>query len=113
VGIGAQPHVISQVIAFVVRVLVNHDLIAIPEPAGAEGDVEGSHAEEEAAESEALGSPSRKMPDMTGAKAAGEVSMLPGMVEVVIGVTLAGIVSYPLTVSVNVRSLRMSRLVGI
>jgi len=96
----------------VVRVLVNHDLIAIPEPTGAETDVEGSHAEEEATKPEALGAPSRKMPDMTRAKAAGEVAMFPGMIQMVIGVVLAGVVSDPLTVGVNMGSFRMSRFVG-
>ncbi len=51
-------------------------------------------------------------PDVRLAETAGEVSMLPGTVEMVVGIVAAGIVSDPLAVGVGVRDIGMSGLVG-
>jgi hypothetical protein len=48
---------------------------------------------------------------MTAAESAGEAPMLPWMIDVVVGIVTAGIVSDPFIVRVNVGSFGMSRLV--
>jgi hypothetical protein len=83
VHIGAEPDVVSQVPAIVVGIFVNHDIVAIPKPVAAITDVEG----------------------------AGEVSMLPGMIEMIVDVGPAGVVADPLAVVMNVGSIGMPRLV--
>ena len=62
-GAAGEPHVISQVPAHVVRVLIDRDLAAIAEPAITEANVEVSHAEIESAEPEASRAPACQPPD--------------------------------------------------
>ena len=84
--VGAESHVVGEISAFVVGVFVDHDLVAVPEPVVAETDVIRSYAEIKATEPEAVGTASREMPDVAAAEAAGEASVLPGMIEIVVGI---------------------------
>ena len=67
----------------------------------------------EAAEPEAIPAASPEPENMAGAKAAPEAPVLPRMIEVVPGIISAGIVSYPLSVPMNVGGVWMSRPVAI
>ena len=110
-NVSAQPDVVSQVPAIVIRVLVDHDIVTIPEPVITEVVVVGGNAEVETTKPETLPVSSSEPKDMAAAESTGKASVFPRMVEVVMGVTTAGIVSDPLVVCVNVGSFRMSPLV--
>ena len=109
--VGSEPHVVGQVIAVVIGILVDHDVVAIPEPVVAEANINVDNAEVEAAKPEAIGAATAKMPDMAAAESAGEVSVFPSMIEVIAGIIAAGVVADPFAVGVNMRRIGMSRLV--
>src|ERR1700691_3783571 len=112
VGVCPEPHVIGEVPAHVIRIVVNHDLVGIPKPASTEADIEGSHVEIESAEPEASRNAACQPPNMPLANAAGEVSMFPRMIKMVMRIVFAGVVSHPLAVGMDVGRLRMPGLVG-
>ena len=93
--VGAEPCVVSEVPAGMVRIFVDDNLVGVPEPAVDVGKVVGGYAEVEASKPEAGWAAATQTPDVGGAKAAGEVSMLPGVVEMVVGVVATSVVSYP------------------
>ena len=109
--IGAEPDVVGQVPAVVVGIFVNHDIVAIPEPIAAIAEVEGGYAETKTAEPEAVRASAAKMPHMAAAEAAGEVSVLKGMIEMIVNVAAAGVVANPLAVVMDVGSVGMPRFV--
>ena len=65
-----------------VGIFIDHDLIAVPEPVGTQGQVEGCNAESPAVKPESTGTASANAPDVAASEAAGEVPVLPGMIEV-------------------------------
>ena len=94
-----------------VGVFVDHDIVAVPKPVAAEADVVGSNAKVEAAEPETIGAAAAEVPDVAAAEAASKVAVLPGMVEVVVNIVMAGVVADPFAVGVNVRRGGMASLV--
>ena len=94
-----------------VRVLVDYDLVAIPEPVIAEIEVVGGYAEVETTEPETLPVPSSQAEDMAAAEAAGEVPVFPWMIEVVMRIVAPGIVPNPFIVGMNVGCFGMALLV--
>ena len=113
VNIGPQPHVESQVPAVVIRVVINHNLVAVPQPVIAVVVVSGSNIEIEAIEPKAVATATAQVPNVAAANSAGKVPVFPGMIEVVAGVVSTGIVPDLFAIVVNVWSLRMPRRVGI
>ncbi len=111
VDVGSQPHVVGQVPAGMVGIFIDDDVIAVPEPVAAEANVIRSDTEIEAAEPEAVGAASGEMPDVAAAEAAGKASVLPGMIEVVVGIVGTGVVADPFAVRMDVRRVGMSGLV--
>jgi len=97
----------------VVGIFVDDDLIGAPGPVVAEAVVIGEDAEVEAAEPEAIAAAAFDAEDVAAAEAAVEASMLPGMIDVVVGVIAAGIVADPFVVGVHVGSVRMAFLIVI
>jgi hypothetical protein len=97
----------------VIRILVDHDLIGAPVPVIAEAELRGSDGEVETAEPEALAIAALNAPYMAFAEAAGEVPMLPRMIQMIVGIVAAGIVADPLIVGVNVRSVGMAIFVDV
>jgi hypothetical protein len=53
VNVGTEPDVVSEIPADVIRVVVEHNIVTIPEPVRAQADLERRHAEIVAAEPEA------------------------------------------------------------
>jgi hypothetical protein len=94
-----------------VGVFVDDDVVTIPPPVVAEGEVECAYAEIETAEPEAVGTASSEMPDMSTAKAAGEAAVLPRMIEMVPYVVTPGVVADPFAVGMDVRGVGMSLFV--
>jgi hypothetical protein len=110
--VGAQPHVIGEIPADVIRVFIDYDLIRVPVPVIAVTNVVGSHTKIETAEPKPAWSASRKMPYMAFAKATGKATVLPRMTEMVVWVIAPRVVSNPLISScVNVGRLRVTRLI--
>jgi hypothetical protein len=111
VDVRSKPDVISQVPAVVVGVLVNRDIVAIPEPVVAEADVEIGNGEAKTTEPEQARASAAQMPHMAAAEAAGEASMFPGMIEMIVSIIPARFVANPFAVGMNVGSVGMPRFV--
>ena len=107
-NVRAQPDVERQVPSDVVGVLINHDLVTVPEPVVAEAIVIGGNAKIKASKPEALRAATGQDPNVPGAESPGKMSVLPRMIEVIVGVGAAGIVSNPLAIRMNVRRLRVT-----
>src|SRR6266496_4097995 len=107
-SIGTQPYVIREVPSLMVRVVIHHNFIRIPEPVVDEVVIVRRNAEKEVAEPEAFSMPACKPPDVLPSDASAEVPMFPRMFEVKMGIVAAGFVSHPLIVRVNVRRLWMA-----
>ena len=107
----AEPGVIGQVPAVVVRIFVDNDGITVPIPIANVAVVVGGDAEEEAAEPETLAISAAQIVRMTAAEAAGKAAVFPGMVHVIVGIIATGIVADPLVVAMDVRGFRMIGLI--
>jgi hypothetical protein len=113
VHVSAEANVVGKVPAVMVRIVVEYDLVSAPDPIVAEAVVSGGHTEIETAEPEALAVATFDAPHVALADASGEAAMLPGMIQMIVGIVAAGIVAYPLIVGVNVRSFGVAGFVGI
>jgi hypothetical protein len=113
VAVRPQPHVVGQVPADVIGVVINHNLVGIPQPVTAKAQIIWRDAEVKAAEPESRRTSSSQMPDVMRAKSAGEVPVLPRMIEMIVRIVLPGIVPDPLAIWMNVRSIRMPFLIHI
>jgi len=111
VNVGSEADVVGQIPAWVIRVIVDYDVIGSPIPIGTVAEVIGSYAEVESAKPEAARAATADAPDMSGTDFAGEVSVLPGMVEMIMSIIAPGAMADPLSIGVNVRSLGMTGLV--
>jgi hypothetical protein len=78
VDVGSEADVVGEVPAGVVGIVVDDDVVGVPEPSVRVGEVPGGYAEVEAAEPEAGWTSSAETPDVGGAEAAGEVAVLVG-----------------------------------
>jgi hypothetical protein len=113
VNIGAEPNVVGEVPADMVRIGIEHDVVAIPEPVVAVVKVGRGDAEEGAVKAEALASATSETVDVRGAKGAWKMSVFPRPIEVVTCVVSAGIVTDPAIRSgIHVGSVGMSGLLG-
>ena len=110
--IDAEAHVIGQIPADVVRILVDDDFIRVPEPAVAESYVGSRDIPVPSIEPEPAGSAACEPPNVPGAKAAGKVTVRPRIVEMVARIVGAGIVTNP-GISIHVRSIGVARLVAV
>lgn len=104
VNVGAEADVVSEVPADVVGILVDDDVVGIPKPVIAIGDVKGSDAEVEAAEPEAARTAAGEAPDVFGAEAGGEVAVRPRMIEMEAGVRGTLFMADPVPLCVDVRT---------
>ena len=95
-----------------VGIFIDHDVVAVPVPAIHVAKIVWRDTKEKAAETEAVGSSAMEMPHVAGAEAAGETAMFPRMVEVVVRIIAAGVMSDPLAVFVNMWGIGMALAVG-
>ena len=107
----AQPRIVSEVPAVVIRVLVNYDRIGIPEPIAAIVMVGRRNTEIEIGDPEAVSISAGEAEHVTRPETTRESSMLKGMIDVVARIIPAGIVSDPLIIGVNMRRFRVSALI--
>ena len=113
VDIGAESHVVGKVPAWVVGIVVDHDLVVRPIPVIDVVQIKRSHTEVEAVKPKAVGPASADAPDVATAEATGEAAMFEGTIEVVACVVSSSVVSNPLAVVVNVRGFGVALLVAI
>lgn len=113
VAVGAQANVVGEVEADVIGVFIDYDLVGAPVPIVAEAVVRGPDAEGEAAEPEAFAIAPFDAPDVAGTEAAAKVAVSPGMIDVIVGIVLAGVVADPFAVGVDMRSVGMAGFVDI
>ncbi len=108
--IRSKTDVVSEVPADVIRIVVDHDVIGIPQPIVTETDIVRSDGEIESAEPETARASASEPPYMFAPKPSGEATMLPRMVDVVIGIAPSGVMTDPTLAIVDVRGVRMSFL---
>ena len=106
--IGSQARVVSQVIPDVVWVVVDDDVVAVPQPVRASIVIIWRCLKEESADIKAVAIAAMQPPDVMGADGSGEVSVLPGMIEMIVRIAPSGFVSHPVIIlSMNVWRRRM------
>ena len=113
VDVGTESHVVGEIPAFVVGVVVDDDVVAVPEPVIGVGQVKRGNAEVEAVKPKTVGAASGKVPAVAGAEAAGEAAVLEGMIDVEASIISSGIVTHPLTVVMDVRCFGMACAVAV
>ena len=111
-NVSSQPHVVSEVPADVIRILIDDDLVRAPKPAVAEGDVVWGNAKEETTKPKTRRAPSCEVPNMVGAEPAREVSVFPRMIEMVVRIVPAGVMPNPL-ITIDMRGVGVAWLVGV
>ena len=111
--IGAEAHVVGEIPSGMVGVFVDDDLVGVPEPAVAEGDVSRSNIPIPAVEPEAAGAAAGETPNMGAAKAAGEVAVGEWLIHMVAGIVGAGVVTDPGLSVIDVRNVGVAGLVAV
>jgi len=109
VDVGSEPDVIGEVPADMIGIVIDDDVVRIPEPVVTEINVEWSYGEVETAEPEAAGTTAFKTPHMSATDTAGEPAMLPRTIQMLMRVVAAGIMAYPFSIGMYVGSVGMSR----
>lgn len=113
-GVGAEPGVISEIPAWVIWVVVYHDVVAVPQPIAGVVIVVRRDAPEKAAKPETVTASAFEAVNVIAANFAAEVSVFKRTIEMVISVVAAPFMAYPLIVSsMHVRSFGMAWLVAI
>lgn len=96
-----------------VRVVINYDLVAIPQPIIDEAVIIGCHGKVESTETKPLRSAARQPPYMARPDSATEVTVLPWMIEMIVRVVSSRVVSNPSVISMDVRRIWMALHVAI
>ena len=111
-NVRAEPGVVRQVPAVVVGVIVDGDLITVPEPVAAEAEVVRRHAKIEPVEPETI-SPAAFKPELVSSfEPTREATVFPGVIEVVMRIVATRIMSDPSVVMVHVRNVRVAGHIG-
>jgi len=105
--IDTQACVVGEVVSEVVGIVIDHDIVGIPKPAIAEGQVGFGNGKIETAEPEARRAAADKPEHVFGAETTGETAVLPGVIQMEAGIISAGIVPDPL-IAVHMGSIRVA-----
>src|SRR4029077_8022531 len=89
VSVGAEARIVGEVPARMIRVVVNHDLIARPVPVADDGVIVRKNAPVKVLEPEPFAVSPLQVEYMLGADASGEVTMCPRVIKVEPGVVAA------------------------
>jgi hypothetical protein len=112
VTISAQTDIVGKVPPYVIRIVVDYDIVTVPVPIAAVVNIIGRDREEKSANIESVRSTAPQTPYMLRPNPAVEVAVFPGMIQVVMRIGATGVVSHPVVIfSVNVRSFRVARLI--
>jgi hypothetical protein len=108
-NIRAQSDVVGEVPAVMIGIFIDNNLVGVPEPIITVPQVKVCHGEVEAAEPETPGATAFNAENVSAAEAARKVTMLPGMIEVVVGIVASRIMADPLvSAGVDVRRIGMA-----
>lgn len=106
VHIGAESRVVGQVVARVAGIVVEDHVVTEPVPSAHVADIKGRDPEVEAVKEEAIRTSAAQTVDVLRTEAAGEVTMFPGVIEVI--VRIASGMANPAAVVMDVGSLRVT-----
>ena len=112
VRVNASPGVVGQVEAQIVRILIDHDRIGIPEPVSHVRVVLGRDAKVRTSEPEAGWTAALQPKHMTRPEPQRKASMFPWMVQMIAPLVAAHIVTHPLPIAVHMGRIGMSLLVA-
>jgi hypothetical protein len=114
VGIGSEAGVIGEIPAWVIGVVVYHDVVAVPQPIAGVVKVVRSYAPEEAAKPETISASAFEAIDVVATNFTAEASVFPYVILVVPSIVAATFMTDPLIVlSMHVRSFGMTLLIAI
>jgi len=112
VCIGAKPDVIGQVKTRVIGIVIDHDVVGVPEPTIHIAEIRLCNLKEKAAKAKSLRRSAGQTPDVLPANGASKASVFPGMVKMV--ASIVSFMPYPAIVfCVNVRGFRMAFLITV
>lgn len=111
--VGAESRVVGEVPAFVIRIVVDNDVVVVPIPIINVAEIEGSYAEVISAEPEAAGPATTQAPHVTRSDSALEAAMFPRVFKTESGIATAIGVAYPVVILVDVRSFGVRRFIAI
>ena len=106
-NIRAEPHIVGEIVSDVIGIFVDHNLIVVPQPITAIGEVDRSDAEIKSTEPESIRTAARQVPHVPASESACEMAMLPGAIDVISRIVAPAIVADPLSVVVDVRGFGM------
>ena len=109
--IRSQSRVVGEIPSYVVRIVVDDDVIADPIPAAAVGQIIGCNAPVPPVEPEAAWSATDQTPPVCRSKSAREAAMLPRVIQVIVRIIATRVVTDPFIARVHVWSIGMTRLV--
>lgn len=113
-NVRSQPDVVGQIPAIMVGILVDHDVVGIPDPVIAIADIVGSNRKIEAAKPETARASPFDAKHVSLAEPAGKSSVLPGTIEVVVRIILACVMPDPLVAAgVDVGRFGMPLLIAV
>lgn len=111
-NISAQTNIVGKIPSYVIRIVVDDYVVAVPHPIGAVVNVVGRDGEEKSANIESVRPTTMEPPYVLRPNSAFEVAVLPRMIQMVMRVAATRLMSNPAVVfSMNVRSFRVVRLV--
>ena len=102
VDINAQTSVIGQIPTNMVGIVINDDVVCIPEPSTAIGEVKLCNAESPIIEPEAAGTATTKTPYVAASETARETTMFKRTIQMEAWIVAALIVTNPLAIAVDV-----------
>jgi len=114
VDIGSEPGIIGEIPARVIGIVVDHDVVAVPQPIAAVVIVVRRDAPEKAAEPETVPASSFEAINVVAANFAAETSVFPRAVKMVMRIAAAPVMTDPtITFSMNVGSFGVALLVTV
>ena len=109
--IRAQPLVVRQIPSRMIRIFINNDWVRIPQPTIDVRHVKWRYAPIPVVEPEPPRSSTREMPNMARPEPAGEVSMRPRMVQMIVRIIAPRVMTDPAIAWIDVRRIRMTRMI--
>ena len=110
--ISPQPGVISQIPSRMIRIVIDHDIVRVPQPSIHKAVVIRRNTEEEPAEPEPRRPSTPQPPHMRRPKTSRKVPMLPRMVQMIVRIIPPRVMPDPM-IAIDMRSIRMSRRIRI
>jgi len=110
----AEPDVIGEIVSGMIGIVINHDVVVVPEPVVGIVIIVRRYLEVITANVESIKAAAAQTPNVPRAEAGSEMPVLPGMIKMIVRVIAARIVANPAVIfSMHVRSFRMAFLVVI